>query len=242
MSQGPESATASKPNLEHQPVVGQKFFTFSFFHGTHALRLLPKSDRERHVQEFFQVIKNEPSMSYKSYSTIGLRRDSDFFLWYEAPTIEPFQKLHVNLYKTTLWNYLNMTYNYLAMVKPSPYFSKHTHKEEPPKGDVRYAFVYPFVKTRAWYALPFPERMTMLKEHTEVGHDFPSVRINTAYSFGIDDQEFTLCFESDHPDHFVNLVQKLRETRASSYTERDTPMFVGERKDLLTILEETAGI
>jgi chlorite dismutase len=106
-------------------------------------------------------------------------------------------------------------------------------------GKAKYLFVYPFVKTRAWYALPMERRQQMMDVHIEVGNRFPSVKLNTTYSYGLDDQEFVLAFESDHPSDFLDLVMTLRETEASSYTERDTPIFTciakpaGEMLDLL---------
>ena len=45
------------------------------------------------------------------------------------------------------------------------------------------------------------------------------------YSYGLDDQEFVLAFETDQPADFLDLVMALRDTEASSYTERDTPIF-----------------
>jgi chlorite dismutase len=85
--------------------------------------------------------------------------------------------------------------------------------------------VYPFVKTRAWYALPREQRQEIMNVHIAVGHRFPSVKLNTTYSYGLDDQEFVLAFESDYPGDFLDLVMTLRETESSSYTERDTPIF-----------------
>ncbi|MBT1617402.1 chlorite dismutase family protein, partial [Klebsiella pneumoniae] len=84
---------------------------------------------------------------------------------------------------------------------------------------------YPFVKTRAWYALPFDERQEMMDEHIRVGSKYPSVKLDTTYSFGLDDQEFVVAFETDEPADFLDLVQDLRETKASMYTLRDTPMY-----------------
>ena len=49
--------------------------------------------------------------------------------------------------------------------------------------------------------------------------------IQTSYSFGIDDQEFVVAFETDYPQDFVDLVMDLRETQGSLYVERDTPIF-----------------
>ena len=58
-----------------------------------------------------------------------------------------------------------------------------------------------------------------------IGHRYPQVKINTAYSFGLDDQEFVVAFESDEPAAFLDLVMELRESQASRYTERETPIF-----------------
>ena len=64
-----------------------------------------------------------------------------------------------------------------------------------------------------------------MANHIEVGRRYPEISINTAYSFGIDDQEFVVCFEGDEPGEFLDLVQELRGTESSSYTLRDTPIF-----------------
>jgi len=58
-----------------------------------------------------------------------------------------------------------------------------------------------------------------------VGRRYPSVKLNTTYSYGLDDQEFVVAFETDEPADFLDLVMELRETRASAYTLRDTPIF-----------------
>jgi len=49
--------------------------------------------------------------------------------------------------------------------------------------------------------------------------------LNTTYSFGIDDQEFVVAFETDYPADFVDLVMELRETEGSRYVVEDTPIF-----------------
>ena len=85
--------------------------------------------------------------------------------------------------------------------------------------------MYPFVKTRAWYNLPADERWRIMQQHIKVGKEFPTVDLNTSYSFGLDDQEFVVAFETDNPADFLDLVQKLRTTESSMYTLRDTPTF-----------------
>ena len=108
-------------------------------------------------------------------------------------------------------------------------FHKHPDQEGrrtrlKPSGG-RYLFVYPMVKKRTWYRLPYEKRKAMMVEHFAIGHRYPQVKINTAYSFGLDDQEFMVAFESDEPAAFLDLVMELRESQASRYTERETPIF-----------------
>ena len=64
-----------------------------------------------------------------------------------------------------------------------------------------------------------------MKSHIEVGRRYPEITINTTYSYGIDDQEFVVCFEGDDPGMFLDLVNELRPTESSEYTELETPIF-----------------
>jgi chlorite dismutase len=77
----------------------------------------------------------------------------------------------------------------------------------------------------------------MMEEHIRIGRQFPSVRINTTYSFGLDDQEFVVAFETDSAADFLDCVQVLRDTEASAYTLRDVPSFTCVRTGTLAMLE-----
>jgi chlorite dismutase len=92
-------------------------------------------------------------------------------------------------------------------------------------GGQKYIFIYPFWKTRPWYLLPMDERKRLMDEHIRIGLQYPRVKLNTTYSFGIDDQEFVVAFETNFPEDFLDLVQQLRETEISMYTLQDTPIF-----------------
>jgi chlorite dismutase len=96
-------------------------------------------------------------------------------------------------------------------------------------------------KKRSWYALPHEERTRIMAAHFAVGHRYPTIRIHTGYSFGIDDQEFVVAFECDDVREFLALVADLRETESSSYTERETPIFVGRAMPLAEALDEIDG-
>ena len=109
------------------------------------------------------------------------------------------------------------------MTKESEYSDESRLEVRPAHS--KYLFVYPFVKTREWYGLPAEERYRIMQEHIRIGREFPSVDLNTSYSFGLDDQEFVVAFETDNPGDSLDLVQKLRGTESSRYTKRDTPTF-----------------
>src|SRR6266542_2997856 len=105
----------------------------------------------------------------------------------------------------------------------------------------KYLFVYPFIKTRGWYALPKQERQRMMDEHVRIGRTHPTIRLNTTYSYGLDDQEFIVAFEGDNPGEFLDLVMELRESEASSYTARDTPTFTCVQMSLWDMLDTLGG-
>ena len=117
----------------------------------------------------------------------------------------------------------SVPYSYLALTKESEY-SDESRLEVRPQ-HAKYLFVYPFVKTREWYGLDPKERWRIMQEHIRVGREYPSIDLNTSYSFGLDDQEFVVAFEGDEPAVFLDLVQRLRTTEASRFTVRDTPSF-----------------
>jgi chlorite dismutase len=105
-------------------------------------------------------------------------------------------------------------------------------------GKYKYFFVYPFVKKREWYLLSMEDRQKLMDEHIRMGNKYPSVKLNTTYSFGLDDQEFVVAFETDSPADFLDLVQELRESQGSLYTLRDTPIITCLRKNVHEVLDD----
>jgi chlorite dismutase len=178
------------------------------------------------------------------YSTVGLRPETDFMLWRIADSLDLLQEMSRQLNKTALGAYLTTPYSFVAMTKRSIYVDKHVHPGQEGRraaivpGEYRYLFVYPFVKTRDWFLLPIEQRQEMMDVHIKVGHQFPSVKLNTTYSFGLDDQEFVVAFESDKPGDFVDLVMALRETEGSRFTLRDTPIITCIRKPIHETLDD----
>src|SRR5205823_13580223 len=81
-----------------------------------------------------------------------------------------------------------------------------------------------------------------MDEHIRIGGEHPAIHNHTTYSFGIDEQEFMTAFECDEPADFMHLMLTLRDSEASRYTERDTPIFVGQSVGVREALDALDGV
>ena len=223
---------------------GRRFVKFNFYKVDPLWRRLSPDERADTRREFSAVVDElATGMMVRSYSLVGLRADADFLLWEAAESLEHIQEAATRLWSTRLGSYLTQPYSFLAMTRRSRYLGQHRHvgqegaSMEVRPSDAKYFIVYPFLKTREWYLLPPEERQRMMSDHFRVGHKYPSVKINTSYSFGLDDQEFVLGFETDSPADFVDLVMDLRETEGSRFTLRDTPILTCIRRPIHETLE-----
>ena len=208
------------------------FVKYSFYKVAPEWRLLPEKERADSKAEFAAtLVEFSDRISMSSYSLVGTRGDVDFMLWKVSRTLEAIDELMGQLNRTHLAGYLRTPHSYLAMTRRSPYVDDHRHEgQEGATATMRivgrkYLFVYPFVKTHDWYQQSQEERQRMMNEHFVIGHKYPDVKISTSYSFGLDDQEFVLGFETNNPGTFLDLVMDLRNSEARPYTERDTPIF-----------------
>jgi chlorite dismutase len=81
----------------------------------------------------------------------------------------------------------------------------------------------------------------VMRGHMRVGHKYPQVRQLLAYSFGLDDQEFIVAYETDDLIAFQDLVRDLRETESRRSTVRDTPIITGIHRPVADILAMLDG-
>ena len=175
----------------------------------------------------------------QAFSLVGTRGDAELMLLSEAANLERIHEFHVVLAQSGLMKWAEVPYSFLGMRKSSEYSEDERAAPRAFRG--RYVFVYPFVKSREWYALPGEERWRIMQGHIAVGREYPTVDNHTAYSFGLDDQEFVVAFDTDDVGTFLDLVQRLRTTEASRYTVRDTPSFTCIRMSLERALNALDG-
>ena len=226
----------------------RQFVKYNFYRVDPAWRRLGQECRRSQKKEFAAVVaEHSDGMVLRSYSLVGLRADADLLLWLIAEDVEELHGLAAQLNQTALAGYMDLTHSYFALTRRSPYLGGHRHAGQegtrsvlrPSRQEYPYLIVYPFLKTHDWYQLPKIDRQRMMGQHFAVGHKYPGVRINTTYSYGLDDQEHVVSFETADLGEFLELVMDLRESAARPYTLRDTPIFtclarpLGEALDAL---------
>ncbi len=222
----------------------RQYLNYAFYKLDPAFRRLPREERLAYADEFRDVIKrwsDRDDLILRTYSLVGLRGDCDIMFWRIAFDLALFQRMQAEINSSCLGGYLTQPYNYLSLQRRSQYVNRiegSGHGLELLPGQGKYLFVYPFVKTRAWYNLSPHARQGMMDEHINASLPFKGVRLNTSYSYGIDDQEFVVAFDSDYPQEFVDLVTRLRHTEASLYTQQDTPAFTCAKTDIAGIMRD----
>lgn len=240
-------ATKSDEKEKHQQrqqlPIARQFVNFTFYRVRPEWRMLDRDVKERGRQEFAKVVEGfGGDLLLNTYSLVGLRTNADFMIWRIGYSLDSMQEMTARINCTGLGCYLESTQSFLSMTKRSMYIDKDNPEHVEDRlhivpGKSKYLFVYPFVKTREWYARDGDQRQEMMDEHIRIGSKYRSVKLHTTYSFGLDDQEFVVAFETDEPSDFLDLVQELRETKASMFTLRDTPMFTCRQRSLQECLD-----
>jgi chlorite dismutase len=188
------------------------FVKYTFVKLDPAWRRLEDEHRAQDKREFAAACENfADGHLLQSFSLVGTRGDAELLLISEAENLDRIHEFHVVLAQSGLMKWAQIPYSFLGMRKSSEYSEDERTVPRGFRG--KYVFVYPFVKSREWYALPAEERWRIMQGHIQVGREYPGVDNHTTYSFGLDDQEF------------LDLVQRLRTTEASRFTVRDTPSF-----------------
>ena len=204
-----------------------------------AWRRLPVAERQGDLDAFCAAASRaEGRLVQHSYSTIGLRVEGDLLLWRMAASAEELEETAAELLGAGIGRWLTPSISMIGLTRPSQYVKRPTSQEQSLfTGDrSRYLVVYPFTKSVEWYLAPAEERQAVMRGHMKIGHAYPQVRQLLAYSFGLDDQEFIVAYETDDLVAFQDLVRELRESESRRATVRDTPIITAIHRPLGEIL------
>jgi chlorite dismutase len=209
-----------------------------------AWRRLDAAQRDADRAEFCDAAERAASpVTQHAYSTIGLRTRGDLLLWRMADRLEDLEETSAELLASGVGRWLTPELSMIGLTRPSQYVKRPTNQEQSLFTGERspYLVVYPFQKSVEWYLTPASARQAVMRDHMRVGHRYPQVRQLLAYSFGLDDQEFIVAYETDDLVAFQDLVRELRETESRRSTVRDTPIITGVHRPLAGVLRLFTG-
>jgi chlorite dismutase len=194
-----------------------------------AWRRIPTAERCQTADEL-----RKSDVTTHSYSMVGLQAGTDLLLWSLGPSLESLEERAASVLRSGMGRWMSVTHSFLGLIQPSQYVKKPTPQEQSLfSGErSRYLIVYPFTKNTDWYLLGREARQGIMNEHMRVGHDYPEVRQLLANSFGVDDMDFLVAYETDDLPKFSELVRALRETESRRSTVRDTPILCGVHRPI----------
>jgi chlorite dismutase len=194
-----------------------------------AWRRLTSDERCRSAEALHAAVTAGSSVTTFAYSTIGLKAGVDVMLWSLAPALQALEEKSALVLRSGMGAWMTAAHSFLGIVRPSQYVKRPTEQEQSLFTGERstYLIVYPFTKSAEWYLLPQEERQRVMNEHMKVGHRYKQVRQLLASSFGVDDMDFLVAYETDDLPAFGDLVRELRGTESRRSTVRDTPILTG---------------
>lgn len=200
-------------------------------------RRLPRAERDADAGAFIAAVTGAEAVSTFTYSTIGLQAGTDLILWRLADSLDALEEAAAAALNAGLGRWTRVSESLLGVIQPSQYVRKPSEQEQSMFSGQRsrYLIVYPFTKSPEWYLLGREARQGIMNEHMRVGHEHPSTRQLLANSFGLDDMDFLIAYETDDLPDFVDLVRALRATEGRRSTVRDSPILTAVHRPLTEI-------
>lgn len=193
-----------------------------------------RDERCRTAEELCAAVTAPSEVVTFTYSMIGLKAGVDLLLWSLSPSLDAIEEKSAAVLRSGMGAWMTARHSFLGIIKPSQYVKQPTTQEQSLFEGERsaYLIVYPFTKSTDWYLLTQEERQRVMNEHMKVGHRFKQVRQLLAYSFGVDDMDFLVAYETDDLPAFGELVRELRDTESRRSTVRDTPILTGIQRPM----------
>ncbi len=186
---------------------------------------LPHTTQEKYKKAWLATLRKEKDVTSYTYTTLGLKTNTTFLLWLQADAAETIQNHLNNLLHTQFGNYLKISYTLFGLIRRTQYSSATAKHTDTTRKGGAYLIIYPFTKTHEWHMLTFEKRKELMQGHIAIGRKYPQITQLLLYSYGLDDCEFIVSYETDDLADFQTLVMDLRSDNVRAYTKSDTPIF-----------------
>ncbi len=204
------------------------YHNYLFFNLANEFYQLSSGDQAAAKAAFEGCLNQQEHLIITAYLTRGFKPDAVFMIWCRGQDPADVQRLLGQIARTRFGRWIKLTHTYFGIVRPSQYSGRTGRPEQIIQNyDDRlpYFIVYPFTKTHDWHQLELGDRKKIMYEHMNLGLTFPDIRQCLLYSYGVDDNEFVVSYETASLEQFQDLVMKLRATAGRPYTRSDTPIF-----------------
>ncbi len=171
------------------------------------------------------------------YDVSALRGDADLMVWMHAPAAELVQQALHQLRRSALGAAMEQTWSSMGLHRPAEFNKGHVPAFMAGKDALKWATVYPFVRSFEWYLLPDEERRAMLVEHGMMGREYGGIQSNTVAAFALGDYEWILALESDELHETVDMMRALRNSQARRHVREEIPFYTGRRIDAAAVVE-----
>lgn len=216
------------------------YHNYLFFKLDKQFYRLSSKEQANQKAAFVKTLQTYKNLIIESYATLALKTDTTFMLWVRGKKPEAVQELVRDIDGTELGAWLNLSYSYFGIARESQYSGRHGKPEQTMQNftdRLPYFIVYPFTKTTEWHQLSFEDRRQIMGEHVKVGVGYESIRQCLLYSYGIDDYEFVVSYETKDLKKFQDLVIDMRHTKSRLYTQTDIPIFTCVYKPLNKLVD-----
>ena len=230
-------------NPQQLPVIEKQFVNFMFLRVSPDWRKLDADTKRIFKAEFEQVFDGFSSnLLLFSYSLVGFNSKADLMFWRIGTSLDLIQEMTAKLYRTNFGSYIETTDNYLSATKKMMFLATNENDNSEDRyhvkaGAKKYHFVYPCAKNSDWQNKTGEERDALIEENFMVGKRFENIKIHLTHAFGFSEQEFIVSFETDEPKDFLALAEELRETSASKFTMRGSPIYTCRQRSLMDCLD-----
>jgi chlorite dismutase len=216
------------------------YHSYLFFHVSNAFYQLPKTQQTKQKDAFHALLAKQEHLSISTYATLGFKVTTTFMLWCWAADPADTQTLLRDILHTGFGQWLTISYSYFGIVRESQYSGRIGKPDQVIQNFTErlpYLVLYPFTKTTEWYQLDFENRKSIMGQHIKTGVTRPAIRQCLLYSYGIDDYEFLVSYETETLEEFQDLIIEMRKTIGRKYTLSDTPIFTCIYKPLTELVE-----
>lgn len=220
------------------------FVQFAILKVNDEWRLLPLAERKNQTAELETAMTALGDKNIAYYTCSNIEPDADLIILLVTNRIEDNQNIIGTILNSGLGKHMSLKTSLIGLIMESEYVKHHDMQAQSISAarSSRYIIIYPFTKTAGWYLENPDRRKIMMLEHIKIGKGFKGVKQMLLNSFGIDDQDFVVAYETNDLMEFSRLVKALRHTKARGYTLSDTPVYVGIKNSIEESLKTISGI